>query len=123
MRDAKGLTMRRHQLAPFAFVSSLLLAPSGIFGCSSSSSSDPCGESRCDSGNPKGPVHGLNAAGAVDITAAEAWPGRPAEPTPLSATEVAQACVAIGSCLDPSTKPAVLIGLCTGPDAFEERAN
>jgi len=113
--------MRRHHHALLAFASFLLLAPGCII--QSSSSNDVCADNRCNSGNPKGPVHGLNATGGVDVTASEAWPGRPAEPAPLTDAEVAQACVALGACVDPLDKPAVLTGLCVGPDGIEERAN
>jgi hypothetical protein len=54
----------------------------------------------CDSGQPTGPVHGLRADGTVDITPAEAWPNRQTEPAPLSADELARACVALATCID-----------------------
>ncbi len=71
---------------------------------------------------PSGPVYGTRPDGRVDVTAAQAWPSRIAEPAPLTPLEVARACVALGSCRDPSASPATLVGLCALPDAAEERA-
>lgn len=59
----------------------------------------PSGEI-CDTGTPEGPVHGLRADGTVDITPAEAWPNRAAEPAPLTAEELGAACAALAACIE-----------------------
>lgn len=98
-------------------------------GCSSSSVTDPCAGSACNSGRPPGVVHGVRSDGRVDVTAAEAWPNRKAEPAPLTAAEIARACAVVGACI-PTTGPAAskdadlatITALCAVPDAQEERA-
>jgi len=94
-------------------------------GCSSgggSTAPSPCANNRCDSSKPSGPTHGVRSDGRVDVTAADAWPGRPNEPAALTPQQLAQTCVALAACLDPSTSPATLTGLCVLPDGSEERA-
>ncbi|MBK7399359.1 MAG: hypothetical protein IPJ34_24610 [Myxococcales bacterium] len=94
-----------------------------VVGCVVTTHDDgPCADGACYSGKPTGPVHGLRSDGRVDVTAAEAWPARVAEPPGLSAIERARACVALGACLGAASDPAVLTGLCVLPDAAEERA-
>jgi hypothetical protein len=43
-------------------------------------------------------VHGLTPDGRVNVTAAEAWPSRPMEPTPPTAAEILSACAILSSC-------------------------
>jgi hypothetical protein len=43
-------------------------------------------------------VHGVRADGKVDVTAAEAWPSRPAEPAPLTPSEILGACAILSTC-------------------------
>jgi hypothetical protein len=43
-------------------------------------------------------VHGLTADGRVNVTAAEAWPNRPAEPAPLTAADMLGACAILSTC-------------------------
>lgn len=92
----------------------------------------PAGEV-CDSGTPAGPVHGLRSDGTVDITPAEAWPNRGPEPPPLSADELARACVALAACIDvdPPDQGTIedtrrlLLHICIKPEqsyTWEERA-
>jgi hypothetical protein len=87
----------------------------------------------CDSGTPAGPDRGLRADGTVDITPAEAWPDRGVEPAPLSAEELARACVALAACIevDPSEGGSeddtrrLLQAICVRPSQsyfWEERA-
>jgi len=73
-----------------------------LAGCSSESSHDvgcPSGQ-RCDSSVPAGPARGKRADGSVDITAEQAWPARPVEPSPLTGLELAQACLVMAACSD-----------------------
>jgi hypothetical protein len=85
-------------------------------------------------------VHGIGAAGRVDVTAAQAWPNRAPETPALTLEEIAQACATFGSCLtgtldagtlgitdgattDPEVAKADLIRLCAlGLQGSEERA-
>jgi hypothetical protein len=78
-----------------------------------------------------GPAHGLDANGRVDVTAAEAWPNRPAEPPALTSTEAAGACAVLLACRPELIAPkdggapdlADGVGLCLDrPNMWEERA-
>jgi hypothetical protein len=100
----------------------LPLASIVLFATACTVAPDPCAGERCDTGTPGGPVYGKRADGRVDVTASQAWPARTTEPAPLTAAEVAKACVALGSCLDTKDSPATLVGLCAMPDGSEERA-
>lgn len=106
-----------------AFALLALMACASAPGCIvHSHSSDPCADDACNTGTPAGPIHGKRADGRVDVTAAQAWPARSPEPPPLDPSQLARACVTLGSCLSPADSPATLIGLCTLPDGSEERA-
>jgi len=99
-----------------------------VAGCGWSSSSSghsgscPSGQ-RCDSSKPAGVVHGQRADGTVDITLEQAWPDRSLEPTPLSALELAQACVALSACQEVEPPDAgtiegvrrIILSLCAQP--------
>jgi hypothetical protein len=43
-------------------------------------------------------VHGLTPDGRVNVTAAEAWPNRPAEPAPPTAADMLGACAILSAC-------------------------
>jgi hypothetical protein len=73
-------------------------------GCNSTSSTSPtpstedCTGLRCSAGTPGGLPAGLDSQGRVDITAAQAWPNRPAEPASLTPQQLADACALISAC-------------------------
>lgn len=52
----------------------------------------------CSAGTPNGTIKGLDGAGRITVTAAEAWPGRVEVEPPLSAEEIAGACAMINAC-------------------------
>jgi hypothetical protein len=120
--------------ARLSFVARLaLLAPlvsAGALACSVDVAPLGCPAGAvCDTGAPSGPVHGVAKDGTVDVTAAEAWPNRPAEPAALTPAQLANACAIEGACLlDPKTGApmsddavAFLVQLCTLPSGAEER--
>ena len=87
----------------------------------------------CDSSSLAGPTHGLRDDGTVDITVEEAWPNRSAEPTPLTARELAEACAVLAACyasdepdpINAASDRDTLFGFCLMPDVsmfWEERA-
>src|SRR5262249_35123866 len=43
-------------------------------------------------------VHGVTADGRVNVSAAEAWPSRPAEPAALTAADMLGACAILSAC-------------------------
>jgi len=45
-------------------------------------------------------VHGVRPDGKVDVTAAEAWPNRAAEPAALTPTEILGACAILSTCFN-----------------------
>src|SRR4051812_18589026 len=45
-------------------------------------------------------VHGVRPDGKVDVTAAEAWPNRSAEPAALTPTEILGACAILSTCFN-----------------------
>lgn len=81
-------------------VAPIALSAAVLTGCSFASDSPaecPSGM-LCDSSTLAGPAHGTRADGTPDVTVDEAWPDRNAEPAPLSATELAQACALLAAC-------------------------
>jgi hypothetical protein len=68
-------------------------------GCNSGEafSAPDSGASAC--GIDASTVHGLTADGRVNVTASEAWPGRPTVP-PLTAIEVLSACAKLAACFN-----------------------
>lgn len=114
---------------PTAAILSLVLVSCGS---DDSKKSCPFG-AKCSAAQPSGPPRGLRADGTVDITPEEAWPKRAAESPPLSAEELARACVALAACetVEPEGGASVeetrklLLNVCTRPSAsyfWEERA-
>lgn len=77
-------------------------------------------------------VHGLTSDGRVDVTAAVAWPNRPMEPAPPTATEMLGACAILSTCFNQIGDAGVSsdaeqikgIASCLDPTThgFEERA-
>lgn len=98
--------------------------------CVFSSSNDECLDAHCKA-HPTGPTYGVDGEGRVAITASQAWPNRPTEPTVIAAEDVARACAALGACYSSWAPPssstddesiAAFTALCTAPDSTEERA-
>ena len=90
-----------------------------------------CDDDACTSSKPTGVVHGVRPDGRVDVSARDAWPSRAAEPGPLTAVEIAQACAILGACGESTAHPpsagdddalAMITSLCAFPEGSEERA-
>lgn len=85
-----------------------LLAVALVLGCSSNHGDQPesCPSGAvCDSSTLVGAPHGVRSDGTVDVTPEEAWPGRLPEPAPVTPQELAQACVAMVACYQPTSGP------------------
>ena len=120
---------RRSSLLSLTRLALLATAAAAALACAVTSD-DPCAGQACNSSIPKGEIHGVRADGRVDVTAAQAWPGRNPEPTPLTRGEIAQACARIAGCQTPTDHTpsakededlAWATALCATPDDTEER--
>ncbi len=101
--------MRRISALLLTFAPFAVLASAGSYGCKSSSptpSAADCAGLRCSAGTPGGTPVGLDSHGRVDVTAAQAWPDRGAEPPAPTPQQLADACALISACeVDGNGKP------------------